>query len=251
MGKTQTKLRNWKLTIKYDGGAFYGWQRQAEARSVQGTLEQTLSELLKEEVRITGAGRTDAGVHATGQTANFHTRSTLDGEAVQREANHMLPDDIAISGIELVPNCFHSRFDAKAKTYDYHIDFGERPSVFRRKYSAHVAGRADPERMRQAAALLLGRHDFRGYSTAANDEKSTIKTIYRIDVIEEGQYITIRVTGDGFLYHMMRLIAGMLVDVGLGVKTAEDAAFILAGRDRTMTDRLMTGSGLFLRQIYY
>lgn len=253
-GKSQ-RLRNWKMTLMYDGSRYAGWQRQGgmEKRpSIQGIIEAALSGILGESIGITGAGRTDAGVHALGQTANFHTRNHMDGQQLKKELNQSLPEDIKVKEIELAPNDFHSRYGALKKIYEYHLEAGERPWVFRRKYAAHIENMPDVEKMQKAASCFLGRHDFKGFSSSMSDGRGTSRTIYDIQIIRDGkQHLIIRFIGDGFLYHMVRLLAGTLVEVGLGRKTLKDVEEILKKGDRQRAGPLMPGKGLFLVSIIY
>lgn len=253
-GEYGKRLRNWLMTIAYDGSGYGGWQRLLDGagkKSIQGVIEEALSMLLKEDIKITGAGRTDAGVHALGQRANFHTRNTMNGETIKKELNRLLPEDIGIIKTELVPNRFHSRFGARIKTYEYHLENGERPCVFQRKYAAHVKEVCDIEKMRKASEIIIGTHDFKGFSAAMNEERKTTRTITDIRISKNGNHIVISVTGDGFLYHMVRLIAGTLAEVGTGRKTMEDVETILETRDRQLSCCLMPAKGLFLAEVNY
>lgn len=248
------KLRNLKLTIMYDGGRYAGWQRlggERNDRTIQGILENGLSDLFEEQVKITGAGRTDAGVHALGQTANFRTCSGPGVMEIRSRINQVLPDDIRIVHVEEAAQDFHSRYDAVWKTYEYHLEAGERPGVFRRKYVMWIEEEPDVNRMRDAAQRMVGTHDFRGFSSPMEDDRGTIRTLREIRITEEERQLVIAVTGDGFLYHMVRILAGTLVDIGLGRYGTETVDQIFETKQRRISGTLAPPQGLFLRHIQY
>jgi tRNA pseudouridine38-40 synthase len=275
-------VRTLKLTLEYDGTAYVGWQRQAEGVSIQGLLEDALAAFDGGPVTVHGAGRTDAGVHALGQVASFRTRASQDAATFQRALNAVLPVDVRVVGAEDAAPDFHARFDAVSKTYAYRIANAPYVSAFAHRYVWHVPGSLDVEAMRAGAAALLGRHDFAAFRAVGGDAVTTERTILAIDLrgSEQGQSsvgagsdqgqsrvragsdpalrpltqipgLTLWVTGDGFLRHMVRTIAGTLVDVGLGRWGPEQVARILAGRDRAAAGRAAPPSGLFLVGVDY
>lgn len=248
------KPRNLKLTLMYDGGRYAGWQRlggERNGRTIQGILENALSVLLEEQVKIAGAGRTDAGVHALGQTANFRTCSGLGVMEIRCGINQVLPEDIRIIHAEEVRLDFHSRYDAIWKTYEYHLEAGERPGVFRRKYVMWIEEEPDVNRMRDAAGRMVGTHDFRGFSSEMGENRGTIRTLRDIRITEGEGQLVIAVTGDGFLYHMVRILAGTLVDVGLGRYETETVDQIFETKQRRISGTMAPPQGLFLRHIQY
>lgn len=253
--------RNIKLTIQYDGTAYGGWQRlgnQKGKSGIQELLEEVLSERLKEDIRITGSGRTDAGVHALGQTANFHCTSSMAARLMKAEFNQKLPEDIRIQSAEEVGADFHSRFSARSKTYEYWIDTGEVPFVFTRKYACHVPEKLDVKAMGQGAVFLIGTHDFKAFSTDRRNGKSTVRTIEAIDIsyknnsiFKSDKHMCIAVTGEGFLYHMVRIIVGTLLEIGKGMRRPEETEAILLSRCREKAGMKVYPSGLFLTEVRY
>ena len=229
-------MRTYKLTVAYDGTGYQGWQRQANTENtIQGILERCISEEAGYAVEVNGSGRTDAGVHAEGQTASV----ALHGLA-----------DIRILEAELVRNGFHARKSAKGKVYEYHIDTGEKPDVFTRRYCCHYPRELDLSAMRRAAGYLTGTHEFAGY-TDKKEEKSTKRTIYAIIVSGQGRRVTIRYEGTGFLYHMVRILTGTLIEAGAGERTPESAADALRTLERSRAGFLAPARGLFLKEVHY
>jgi tRNA pseudouridine38-40 synthase len=256
--------RTLKLTIEYDGTNYVGWQRQAEGVSIQGLLEEALGPFEGGPLTVHGAGRTDAGVHALGQVGSVRTRTEHSVATLQRALNSVLPVDVRIVSVEDALPDFHARFDAVSKTYEYRITTGPFVSAFEHRYVWHVPGLLDLEAMREGAQSLLGRHDFAAFQSTGGDVHSTERTILSISVgsdrgqtgvrpgSDQGQTpVVIRVTGDGFLRHMVRTIAGTLVDVGLGRWPSAHVAEIVAGRDRSRAGRVAPASGLFLVRVDY
>jgi tRNA pseudouridine38-40 synthase len=256
--------RTLKLTVEYDGTNYVGWQRQAEGVSIQGLLEEALGPFEGGPLTVHGAGRTDAGVHALGQVASVETRTEHHAATLQRALNSVLPADVRIVSVEDAQPGFHARFDAISKTYEYRIANGPFVSAFEHRYVWHVPGTLDVEAMRVGAQALLGRHDFAAFQSTGGDVHTTERTILSISVgSDRGQTgvrpgsdpgltpLVIRVTGDGFLRHMVRTIAGTLVDVGLGRWPASHVAGIVEGRDRSRAGRAAPASGLFLVGVEY
>ena len=255
--------KNVLLTISYDGTGFYGWQRQPDRPTIQGTLESTLSRLMKAEIHLKGTSRTDAGVHALGQRASFTADVRIPTEKLPLVVNRALAarqqGPFAISPIrvwqaEEKPLDFHARFDAKGKTYLYKIRNSGCISVFDRNYVYHVDKPLDVEAMREAAALLTGTHDFRSFeASGGNPRESTIRTISRLKIAagKEAGDLEIYVTGDGFLYNMVRIITGTLVETGLGLIPPRDMTRILEAKDRNAAGHTAPPGGLYLAEVYY
>ena len=265
-----------KLTIEYDGTAYVGWQRQPEGVSIQGLLEDALAAFEGGPVTVHGAGRTDAGVHALGQVASVRMRAAHDVATLQRALNAVLPLDVRVVAVEDAAPDFHARYDAIAKTYEYRLVNAPYASAFEHRYVWHVPGALDVDAMRAGALALVGRHDFAAFRALGGDAATTERTIFALD-LETGSGpnpvagvalrpekrtpsdrgltpagpLTLRVVGDGFLRHMVRTIAGTLVDVGLGRWPADHVARILAGRDRAAAGRAAPATGLFLVSVDY
>ncbi|MFU0828629.1 MAG: tRNA pseudouridine synthase A [Lachnoclostridium sp.] len=254
-------LKNFQLVLAYDGSKYAGWQRQpitAGKPSLQGTIEDVLSAYLNEDILLIGSGRTDAGVHALGQVANFYSSSNLPADEIKRNVNTLLPDDIKILQAKIVERHFHSRYWARAKTYEYRIAQGEVQSVFTRKYTYYVAEYLNLAAMEKAAGFLTGTHDFKSFSTDRKDGKSTVRTIEEIKIytcknpgINPGFEIRISITGNGFLYNMVRIIVGTLIEVGQGIRRPEDIKDILKAKDRNAAGQTVSPNGLFLMNVRY
>ncbi len=253
--------RNILLKIAYDGSGFHGWQRQPDKRTVQGHLETVLSRLFKTEIMLNGTSRTDAGVHALGQQASFKADVNIPVEKLARVINNALcgceKGSFAISPVRIVaaeekPPEFHARFDAKGKTYIYKIKNTETIDVFQRSYVYHVAEALDTCAMRRAADILTGTHDFKSFEASGSmPRESTVRTLYRMELLQEGDMIQLQVTGDGFLYNMVRILTGTLVDVGRGRLTAQQMTDILAAKDRRTAGHTAPPFGLYLAKVYY
>lgn len=255
------KLKNIKLTIAYDGSRYAGWQRlkgEAGKRSVQSVLEESLSLVVQEDIRITGSGRTDKGVHAIGQTANFKCRTALTMQQIQVSVNKVLPEDIRVLDVREVMMDFHSRKSARTKTYEYRIETGEVPSVFHRGYVYAIEKELDVKAMEKAAGLLLGTHDFRAFSSEKREDYNTVRRIDNI-LIEsvsftkdhESRQIRISVTGNGFLYNMVRIIVGTLLEVGLQERKPDDIRRILEAGRRENAGITVPPEGLYLKEVTF
>ena len=241
-----------KLTVAYDGTAYAGWQWQPTQTTVQGVLQAAWTRITGEEPRVSASGRTDAGVHALGQVVGIETRSDLSDERVRRGLNAVLPEDVVVMAVEAAPAGFHATYDSLRKTYRYQIHNGRVPPLFDRRYVWHVrAGELDAQAMGQGGALLVGRQDFASLETTGSERASTIRTITRLEVERKGERIDITVTGDGFLYNMVRAIAGTLVEVGRGARSPEWVTEVLAARDRTKAGPNAPPEGLFLVEVEY
>lgn len=243
--------RRIKLEVAYDGTNYCGWQIQPNGVTVQELLEHALSKVLKEEVRVLGASRTDAGVHASANVAVFDTDARIPAGRIAFAANTWLPRDIRVQSSIEVPHDFHPRFTDTIKTYEYKILHRTFPDPIRRLYSMHYYGPLDVEAMRSAAALLTGTHDFLSFCASTKDVKGTVRTIYKTELIEEGDMLTLRITGNGFLYHMVRIIAGTLLEVGKGSFPAGHVGEILAAKDRGAAGPTARACGLTLIGIRY
>ncbi len=243
-------MKNYKMVLAYDGSRYSGWQRLGRGElTIQGILEQALQELLGEKVEIHGSGRTDAGVHARGQVANFKCTKML--EPTFRETlNQTLPEDIRVLHVEKVSGTFHSRYSAKAKRYKYYVDTKEKADVFRRRYTCQYPEKLDLETMRQAAEYLCGTHDFSSF-TDDKSEKDKVRTIYGIEITEENGIICFSYDGDGFLQHMIRILTGTLLEVGTGKKMPEDITSILEQKERAKAGFMVPAKGLFLEEVEY
>lgn len=246
--------RNIKMVLEYDGSRYYGWQRlgdDSNNNTIQGKLEEVLSHMTGEETAVNGSGRTDAGVHALGQVANFHTDSEMSCDEIRVYLTSYLPKDIGVRSVDEVPERFHSRLTATAKTYLYRIAKPECPSVFDRKYTWQFPEALNLEDMKKAAAYLVGRHDFKGFSSVKKTKKSTVREIYSIEITELDREIQIHIRGNGFLYNMVRIISGTLVDVGRGWRTPESVLDVLASADRSDAGITAPPQGLFLESVEY
>ncbi len=245
-------MNNYKLTIQYDGESFKGWQRQGNSENtIQGKIEKALSVMTGQSIEINGASRTDAGVHALAQIANFKISEFLEENKLKEFLNHYLPRAISITDVELVPERFHARYNAKDKTYLYKIWNQEYSNPFMRKYSMHVERKLDIEKMRNASPHFIGEHEFTVYSNAKSNKKDMVREIYSLDVEEVDGFIQFRICGNGFLYNMVRKIIGTLIEIGLGEKEADDVPAILLSKERILTGGMADACGLYLEKITY
>lgn len=246
--------RNLKLTLQYDGTDYVGWQRQASGTSIQGLLEDALRPIEGGDLTVYGAGRTDAGVHALGQVATVRLTASIDPVTLARALNAVLPPDVRVARVDEVPADFHARFSATGKIYDYRIVNAPFVSPFIRRYVWHVIPRLDLDAMREASARLVGEHDFAAFQGAGSDVHSSVRTVRRIEWIGSGgpdDPLVMQIEGDGFLRHMVRNIAGTLVDAGLGRWPANEIEAILASRDRARAGATAPAAGLTLREVLY
>lgn len=244
-------MRNLRLDICYDGTRYRGWQRlPGGSDTIQGKLEDTLQKILGETVSLIGSGRTDAGVHASCQVANFHTSSSIPAERILLELRRYLPEDIGIISCMEVPERFHARYSAVEKTYCYRIWNGDAPCVFQRRYVARFPEPLDESKMEAAGKLLLGSHDFAAFCANSRMKKSTVRNIYSLRLERMGEEIRITVTADGFLYNMMRILAGTLIEVGRGERAVESIP-ALFGAQRREAGFLAPAQGLCLMEVVY
>lgn len=247
-------MRNIKLLIEYDGSRYDGWQRlgqESNPRTIQGKIEQVLCRMTGEDIKITGSGRTDAGVHAYGQVANFHTCTDMSCDQIHKYMNRYLPEDIGIIAVSDVDHRFHSRLNAVSKKYLYRIITDDMPCVFERKYVYRCPCSLNIEAMRQAASLLEGRHDFKAFSSVKRTKKSTVREIYSIDIYSCEREIRMMFHGNGFLYNMVRIMAGTLIEVGMGKRSPGEITDILEGRNREYAGMTAEPQGLFLYEVEY
>lgn len=253
-------MRNIKFTLMYDGSAYSGWQRSKGGKngksSIQGLVEQILTQVLDEPITVIASGRTDAGVHALGQVANFHLSSKMDLLVLQERLNISLPEDIRILSMEEVPNNFHSRYNALRKTYVYRINVRERECVFSRRYTYPLNKGLCVDKMREAAKYLIGTHDFKAFCTDRKDGKSTVREISKIEILEiENDYkceeVHIKITGNGFLHHMVRIITGTLLEVGTLKREPITVKEALDSLDRSKAGEKIDSRGLFLVSVMY
>lgn len=247
-------MKTYKLTIAYDGTRYQGWQRQTNTdQTIQGILEQALSEAAGIPVEADGSGRTDAGVHALGQTASVVLPSPAGEDFFLQTVNSRLPDDIRIREACPAANGFHARKSAVGKEYEYRIDTGLKADVFQRRFSFHYPRSLDLSAMRTAAGFLTGTHEFAGYTDRKDKsgEMSTKRTIYDIMIRGQGSMVTVTYSGTGFLYHMVRILTGMLIEAGAGLRTPESAADALRTKDRQKAGFLAPAEGLFLKEVFY
>lgn len=269
-------MGNYLLTIAYDGSEFHGWQRQPSEKTVQGHLEQTFSRLFDREIRLDGTSRTDAGVHALGQQASFSAELGIPTDRLARVMNNALcgceEGSYALSPVRIleareVPEGFHARFDSRGKKYVYRILPGK-TDIFRRNYVYHIPsavcitgkgvregggeGILDVKAMDAAAKSLVGTHDFKSFEASGGTPREiTVRTMFEAGVYEAGDEIVFEIAGDGFLYNMVRIITGTLVEVGLGRRTPEETEQIIEAKDRTRAGHTAPPYGLYLKRVYY
>lgn len=245
-------MRNIKIKVEYDGARYLGWQRLKDSdKTIQGKIESVLSLMAGEDIEIIGSGRTDGGVHAYGQVANFKINSDHTLEEIQEYLNHYLPNDILIKDISQVDDRFHSRYNVTSKTYLYKICIGKYQSPFIRKYSWHISENIDIAAMKDASKLLLGTHDFIGFSSLKRYKKSTIRTLEKIDFSFQDDLMLIEIKGDGFLHNMVRIIIGTLVEIGLGKLPKDLILEVLENKVRADAGITAPPHGLFLKEVLY
>ena len=245
-------MKNYRITVQYDGTRYRGWQVQKSTdATIQGKLEHVLSTLAGLPVEVIGSGRTDAGVHAVGQVANFHIDDVFSGEELMETLNRYLPEDIAVTEIAEVEERFHSRYHATSKTYCYRIHTSTVPNVFERKYVYTYTDALDVGKMQQAASFLMGTHDFASFCGNRHMKKSTVRTIIDIEFRRMEHELAIYYTGDGFLQNMVRILTGTLIEVGSGRRDPESMKDILAAKDREAAGYTAPPQGLRLEKVTY
>lgn len=241
-----------KLTVAYKGTDFNGWQTQPKGRTVQKVLEKVISKVLNEEIQILGSSRTDAGVHARGQVACVHYETKLPANQFKRVVNRALPDDVMIVDVEETTVSFHPIMDTKSKIYHYQVLHGIERDPFREDYFWHVPKPLDLDAMKCAAVHLIGTHDFQSFCATGSTVKSTVRTIFSIDIEERGGgELIFRYHGDGFLYNMIRIITAMLVRIGEHKMEVDEAHRILVAKNRNLIPFTAPGKGLYLHEIFY
>ena len=243
-------MRNIKITIQYNGKNYCGWQKQNNSPGIQGTIEKAIFDITREEVKITGSGRTDAGVHALGQVANFKINSQIPVDRIPNALNAKLPKDISIVKAEELDEDFHSRYSAKKKTYRYQIYNSLYRSPIYADISYPVKYDLDIDKMKKEAKSLIGTYDFKGFMSSGSSVIDTVRTIYNIEVSKSEDLIIIEIEGNGFLYNMVRIIAGTLVDIGRG-RITEKMSTIIESKSRSMAGHTAPAHGLFLKKVDY
>ena len=245
-------MRNIRLTIEYDGKDFNGWQKQPNKLNIQGTIEKAIEKIIGEEVELMASGRTDRGVHALGQVANFKTNSILPIEKFPIAINSNMKNSIRIKDAEEVDENFHSRLSCKRKTYRYVINNSKYGSSIYRNLETHIPIKLDVEKMKEAVKFFEGEHDFKAFKASGTSSKSSVRTIFKAEVIERpDERIWIELTGNGFLYNMVRIISGTLVDVGLGKIEPKEIKYIIESKDRQKAGKTLAPQGLFLVKVEY
>jgi len=241
-----------KCIVSYDGTHFSGYQVQPNKRTVQSEIEAALKKLHRgQSIRIHASGRTDAYVHAVGQVIHFDTTLTIPPEKWPYALNSLLPNDIVVLEAEHVADQFHARFDAIKKEYRYKLSTQKMIDVFKRDYTYHFPYKLDLDSMRQACLHLCGTHDFTSFCVAKTEVEDKVRTIYSIEIVEKGTDLIFCFTGNGFLYNMVRILMGTLLEVGQGKKTPDQIPYILEGKDRNLSGKTAPGHGLYLWKVYY
>ncbi|MBP7222272.1 MAG: tRNA pseudouridine(38-40) synthase TruA [Sedimentibacter sp.] len=244
-------VRNIKLLIAYDGTAYHGWQRQLNKPSIQETIENALSAVMKEKIDLTGSGRTDSGVHALGQAANFKVDTRIPEDKIKIALNSNLPRDIRIlESIDVHPD-FNARFDALDKTYMYQIYNDRVNNPFYARYSCFVPQILNMDKMEEGLKLIEGTHDFKAFMASGSNVKTTVRTVYNAKLLKEGNLLKIYIKGNGFLYNMVRIIAGTLIDTGKGLTDISCIEKALEDKDRTVLGQTAPPEGLFLMDVNY
>ncbi len=244
-------MRNIKLTIEYDGKKFGGWQKQPNKLNIQGEIEKAIEEITGEKIDLNASGRTDAGVHSLGQTANFKTNSKIEIEKIPIAINSKLKQSIRIIKAEEVEENFHARYSCKGKKYRYIINNSKYGSAIYRDLEYHMPIKLNVEAMQKGIKYFEGEHDFKGFKASGTSSKSSVRTIYNAKVIQEGERIIIELEGNGFLYNMVRIISGTMVDVGLGKIKPEEIPEIIESKERSRAGKTLPPQGLYLVEVYY
>lgn len=245
-------MRNIKMILEYDGTRYKGYQKLDEKTlTIQGKMEEILSQITGEPITLIGCGRTDAGVHALNYVANFHTSSNLETDKMLNILNDKLPDDIAIKSMKDASERFHARYNIISKTYLYKIDNSVKKKVFERKYVSKVKDKLDINNMKSCAQIFVGNHDFQSFTTLKSKTKSTVRTINRIDIKENDGIIDIEINGDGFLWNMIRIIIGTLILAGKGKLSSRDVEDILNAKKRADAGPTAEAKALFLKDVEY
>ena len=246
-------MTNYKLIIAYDGSKYNGFQKQTKhpEKTIQGKLEALLTKCFDEDIQLIASGRTDAGVHAKGQVCNFHTQKDLPIETVYTALKEYLPQDIAVIDLDFCSPRFHARYNALRKQYCYTLDLGTFADPFSLKFAYHVGTPLDIEAMREAASYLLGSHDFKSFTTQKSKTKSTVRHLHDITFQESGQKLSITYEGNGFLQHMVRILTGTLIEVGLGTRSASQIPDLIEACLRSEAGFTAPAHGLCMEQVTY
>lgn len=244
-------MRNIKLIIEYDGKGFNGWQKQPNKLNIQGEIERAIEEITGESIDLIASGRTDAGVHSLGQTANFKTESKIPIEKIPIAINSKLKQSIIIKSAEEVDERFHSRYNVKSKKYKYTINNSKYGSAIYRNVEYHFPIKLNIENMQKAAKYFEGEHDFKAFKASGTSSKSSVRKIYKAEVIKNEDRIYIELTGNGFLYNMVRIISGTLLDVGSGKIAPEEIKNIIETKDRKLAGKTLPPQGLCLVEVNY
>ncbi|RKD34146.1 tRNA pseudouridine(38-40) synthase TruA [Thermohalobacter berrensis] len=245
-------MRNIKLTIEYDGTRYCGWQIQPDNITIQEELEKAITKITKEKIKLIGSGRTDSGVHARGQVANFYTKSRVPAQKFKLAINSLLPKDIAVLESEEVEKDFHARFSAKGKEYKYLIYNNKIRSPLLRNYTYHVPYSLNVEKMKKAATHIIGTHDFKAFMSSGSSVKDTVRTIHSLSIEERPEnIIEIRIKGNGFLYNMVRIITGTLIEVGTDKIPVDDISEIINSQNRSKAGHTAPPQGLYLERVFY
>lgn len=248
---TKTGIRNIRLTLEFDGTNFCGWQAQAGERTVQGEMERAIFQVTGERVRVTGCSRTDSGVHARAFVMNFYTASTIPADRFKYPLNGVLPPDIRVKDSGQAGRSFHARKHALGKVYSYRFLNSDTEPAIGRQYTALEKGPLDEAAMRQILPLLVGTHDFRAFRSEGSSVKSTVRTIHSLELVREGDCYTLTVQGDGFLYNMVRILAGTLMYAGHHTRTAGDVMQALDKGERDKAGKVAPARGLTLERVFY
>ncbi|OON96658.1 MAG: tRNA pseudouridine(38-40) synthase TruA [Epulopiscium sp. Nele67-Bin005] len=246
-------MYNYKMTIAYDGTKYNGWQKQTGAplKTIQGKLEHILSLCCNQEIQLIASGRTDAGVHAKGQVANFHTNEYFEPQSILDYVAQYLAQDVAILDIKVASERFHARYNAKFKTYEYKIDTGLFANPFTKDYCYHLHKNLDLEAMKQASAHLIGTHDFASFTSMKSKKKSTVRMIADIKIEQQNNIVTLSYRGDGFMQHMVRILSGTLIEVGIGERTPQNILEVLEAKERAKSGPTAPANGLCLVDVEY
>lgn len=244
---------NYKMIIAYDGSRYNGFQRQSKhpEKTIQGKIENVLSKLFEEDIQIIGSGRTDAGVHSKGQVCNFHTKKHLPEEKILTYLSQYLPQDIAIVKLAIASERFHSRYNVVSKCYSYTIDNGFFPDPFTLKFAYHVPENLNLEAMQEASKLLLGEHDFKAFTSLKSKTKSTVRRIQSIDIARSGDKLIFTYEGNGFLQHMVRILTGTLLEIGLGLRDTDSISDLLENKARCEAGPKVPPHGLCMERVTY
>ncbi|MDD4202263.1 MAG: tRNA pseudouridine(38-40) synthase TruA [Candidatus Omnitrophica bacterium] len=244
-------MRNLKLTVEYDGTNYCGWQKQKNSLSIQQLIEDNLSKILDHKVNLKATGRTDAGVHAKQQIVNLFTSSNIPLRNLKKAINSVLPDDIAVKNIKQVSNDFDAQYSPKTKIYRYSIYTGKNKMVFDRKYVAHYPVSLDINAIRHGAKYIIGKHDFSCFRSSNSPTKTSVRTVKKIDIKVKGDYLFIDIEADGFLYNMVRIIVGTLLEVGRGKRNPSSMKELIESKKRTLAGQTAKAHGLCLLRVKY